>query len=389
MQVAGLREADLALSDINRIVLERSEGNTKLLFDHGRGGPLTAAQAARALVGHLQFVPGGLVKALRTSGSRGSASSLLMVAPVGQTLRETFSLSLLAQSPDDYSKDLPPWETVEPSIDALAAGESEVPVGPVQRYTWLSRAVLLGKSEDGMVRDILYAEGRALQDGPVPDPMAVTLSTPRGPFAMKLDVDRALWRDLDALVGDARGRPPLVIENAVSILANIGSYDPIDLMSGGLLADKAKLEMWRLEERRISPKVLGLSGEMTATVCNALGLAEKTGAALDSAIFQLAHEWLQRSMPPRKDDVRALFTQLGAMPGFWHRLEPVFWNFVQELEAAQTDEPFERWQSSVKDAVRHTWAAATMRLGASGRALEVAAKSEKFLWRALAASSSA
>ena len=84
-----------------------------------------------------------------------------------------------------------------------------------------------------------------------------------------------------------------------------------------------------------------------------------------------------------------MVTQLSAMPGFWHRLEPVFWNFVQELEETDTDEPFKRWQSSVKDAVRHTWATATMRLGASGRALEVAARSEKFLWRALAASSSA
>ena len=383
LQVAGLESAKLKPVPWTRLAPDRASGSERLLWDHSlHTAPeaITPAQAAVALVAHLQFTPGGLIRALRSSGEQGPACGLLLTVPMGSTLQETLALSLVPQSPGDHRSDLASWEKPAPTIEALKTKMSatEVPMGPADRYTWLSRALLF--SPGTSITHLFYGAGLAPADSPMPDPMSATVNGKKGPFPLKLREDRAMWRDFHALTVNNSSVRPETVRTADEIREIQGEYDPIMFLAGGLLPDQAKIVLWRLEERRISPRLLTAQGNAVRVANDILKLAESTGRQMQKALFALCSTWLQNGgeRSPAGSDVSSLLKSTQAMPHYWAVLEPEFWKLMDQLgQDEDGHQVLEDWRTTLRQAVDQAWDQAKSSLGDDGRALLAAGRSSK------------
>ena len=370
-----------------RLAPDRASGSERLLWDHSlHASPeaITPARAAVTLVAHLQFTPGGLTQALRSSGEQGPACGLLLTLPMGNTLQETLALSLVPQTPGDHEQDQASWEKAPPIIEDLKKKESAVrsPKGPADRYTWLSRALLLQPGTS--VTHLFYGAGLAPADSPKPDPMAATVTGKKGPFPLKIREDRAMWRDFHALTVDESSVQPETIRTAAEIRSIQEDYDPITLLAGGLLPDQAKIVLWRLEERRVSPRLLAAQEDAAGIANKALKSAESAGVQLRKAVFALCSAWLQNGgeRSSAKVDVSNLLNSTQVMAHYWAALEPEFWKLVDQLGQGQdSHQALEEWRETLEGVVRRRWKQAKDSLGADGRALAAAGRSSKALVR--------
>ena len=391
LQTPALVDAGLSPRPWMVLVPDRAAGATPVFWDHSLDAEpelITPAAAALALVAHQQFTPGGLVRALRTSGSRGAACGLLVVIPTGQTLQQTLALALVPQTTTDHQLDLPAWEQSAPELDALRQPAAYVPAGPAQRYTHLSRAVLLQPGD--AISHLLYGEGAVMADSPVPDPMAAVINGRQGPMPLVLRESRVMWRDFQALTGAEGSKPPETVLHATAVCMARGQFDPINLLAGGLLTDQAKVVLWRLEQRQVSPALLS-QGNAISTAQNALERAEKTGELLNKALWTLCSSWLSKGsagFSPDKGTVANLRDSIQPMPRFWGTLEPAFWSLIHQLgNGIDHDEALLSWSVTLKAAVLATWEQSCNGLGRDGRALAAAALSAGSLARALAVAS--
>jgi len=259
MQVAALGDAPETKEKKKpwtQIALDAAHGNTPLVFDHAVDdlpGEIPAASACRRLLGTLQFTPGGLVKALRSSDKAGALANTAAVLPIGSNLCETIILGLHRPSAIGID-DCPAWEK-PPATTATLRGTPTFSTGPNDRYTRISRAALLLPEESlgGNVRYIRFAVGVALEeDANGPDPMACCRFNKEGkPIRVSFTEGRSIWRELPALVPDPSGKfnlPPSILESATNVFDLLGKLDtPVQVLVAGLASDQAKLLRWRAE----------------------------------------------------------------------------------------------------------------------------------------------
>jgi len=383
LQVVALRDADLKPSPWTRLALECSSGATRMIWDHSidaNPSPKTFGEMARLLVAHLQFTPGGLVKALRTSGSRGPAAGLLLMLPAGESLHETLALSLVTQTIEDYDADLPAWERPPLDLAALSKPQDTPLEGPAHRYTLLSRAVLL-QTETDKVSWIRYAEGVVANDAnsPAADPMAAVISGKKGPMPLLLSEHKGFWRDFQALAGSGGATAAASVNHAIAVRGANGETRPIEMLAGGLLPDQAKIILWRLEERRIAPAVLRQNNMITAME-KALELAETTGSSLGKALYELYSEWVKNGSEKEPDTnaVRGVRDSIQAVTNYWGLLEGAFWSLVHAIgDGVDTEKALDEWRGKLRESVQLTWNQATTALGFDGRALAAAARSSQ------------
>lgn len=389
MQVAALRGSPLKPRPWSLIALERSSGNAKLLFDRtldDRPGAVTPGEAALDLVAFLQFTAGGLVKAFRTSATRGPANNLACLIAEGDSLAETLALNLVPQTASAFDLDAPPWEGPEPTVNDLQAGQSRIPQGPAQRYAWLSRAVLL-QPREGAVGTLLLSEGIDLADSPVPDPMSALVAGKDSLYPVRLSETRAFWRDFHAIRPGQGSHPALTLETAIGVRSALGkSSRTLRIVCGGLLADKAKLVLWRLESHVIPGAVLSAGAAAAGTVRPASERVEEVGRALHFALQDLCAAWLKggSDRSPDKGAVSAAASALQIEPLFWQRLESRYWSFIATLGTTQeTDAALNEWEREVIAQAKQAWAEAVSRLGGRARAVAAAAQAGVTLSRVL------
>lgn len=141
------------------LVSDASSGNNVPLFSASRDdspSPLTPAQAARWLLHVQAWDTAGIktgakedprAKAGKTTGNHtGPLGDLGVVVPAGNTLKETLLFNLLVLDGELTSRgDLPVWERGPLS----AEWSTRVPVGLLDRYTWVARRVRLVPEDDG------------------------------------------------------------------------------------------------------------------------------------------------------------------------------------------------------------------------------------------------
>ncbi len=378
LQVPALIEAQLNPSPWTRLAHDRASGAARMIWDHSiddHPQPQPLALMARLLVAHLQFTPGSLVKALRTSAVRGPACSLLLMLPVGDNLQETLALNLCTQSKQRYASDLPTWERPPLVLEELRQPRDVVIEGPAHRYTFLSRAVLLLPDDDG-ISTLFYAEGLKTSEDTTPekDLMSATIAIKKGTMALLLSEQKAFWRDFPALNGSKGCTAAEVVNHAIALREELGQNPRLNLLAGGMLCDQAKIVFWRLEQRQLSAAVLRKQGLITAAD-RALELAEETGSSLNQSVYGLCSAWLKRGgdKDPDPKDVRALQGSLQAASLFWGALEPAFWLFIQHLaDSNAPDTCLMEWRGQLRDAVRGAWDHALRSLGMDSRALAAA-----------------
>ena len=388
LQYSGLADAGALPKPWTILSPDRASGSNRVFWDHSTDSeihPITPAEAAIALVAHLQFAPCGLVKFLRTSASASPCTGSLLVIPTGNTLQETLALSLVEQTAAEYEIDLPTWEAPLPPIRELEKPTPIIIAGPAQRYTFMPRMVELLPAE--MITHVLYAPGLSPAESPIPDPMAAVVTSSKGKqIPLMLNESKAMWRDFHALIGAKGSHPPETVRNAQSIQGQRGNYQPIGLTAGGLITDKAKFLAWRLEFRNINPMILSQNNAISV-VEEVLEIANSTGQLMRKAMWSLFSNWLSHNgtgNSPDKNSVRGMLTSTQVMTHFWSSLESDFWTIVNHLGCgADGEQILSNWKKSLSACVRQSWSQANECLGRDGRALIAAAQSAGALSRTL------
>lgn len=364
-----------------QIALASANGNTPVVFDHAHDAAPTAIRPASAiatLLGFLQFTPGGLVKTLRDADKAGALVNTAAVLPVGQTLARTLCLALHASLRADAEPDLPSWEREPPTIAALR-GDQLLATGPNDRYTRLSRAVLLRREESGVIRWLHFAAGLALGEDPnAPDPMASFRAGSNGLVRLTFNEGRALWRDLPALVPNAGAgsQAAAVVQGAAALHRELNPFEAVHqpLLVAGLASDQAKLLRWRMEQIAL-PSALLLEPD------KALHLRERVAVAdaLFGELKRLAIGMLAETMPePNHKDTRSRARSLvesGPLAASYFASAERTLPELLRLIGEGHPEPAEMlWRQALRQAAEQAWQQLLQELGSSIRALRADAR---------------
>ncbi|MEO4045672.1 type I-E CRISPR-associated protein Cse1/CasA [Pseudomonas sp. CAU 1711] len=384
MQVAALACAEETRDKRKpwtQIALASANGNTPVVFDHAYDAAPAAIHPANAiatLLGFLQFTPGGLVKTLRDADKAGALVNTAAVLPVGQTLARTLCLALHASPRADAEPDLPSWEREPPAIAALR-GDPLLASGPNDRYTRLSRAVLLCPEEGGVIRWLHFAAGLALGEDPnAPDPMASFRAGSNGLVRLTFNEGRALWRDLPALVPNAGAgsQAAAVVQGAVALHRELNPFETVHqpLLVAGLASDQAKLLRWRMEQIAL-PSALLLEPD------KALHLRERVAAAdeLFGELKRLATGMLAETLPdPASKDTRSRARSLvesGPLAAsYFATAERALPELLRLIGEGQPEQAEALWRQALRQAAELAWQPLLQGLGGSARALRADAR---------------
>lgn len=381
MQVAALATAEETRDKQKpwtQISLASANGNTPVVFDHSCDVAPTSiapALALRTLLGFLQFTPGGLVKTLRDSDKAGPLANTAAALPVGTSLQQTLCLAL---HPASAQEDLPSWERA-PIQRRDLLGEPTLATGANDRYTRLSRAVLLQEADEGLVQSLRFAAGVALGDDPnAPDPMASYRAGSNNLVRLSFTEGRALWRDLPALVPDAEGKacqPASVLGWAANLHPYLGAlHIEQPLLIAGLASDQAKLLRWRCEQISL-PAVLLADPQAAGFLRSEVRRAE----SLHEQVRTLATGVLADTMPdPRSKDTRAraraVLDTSAAAATFFATAERALPALLQRIGEGDGEGANCYWSASLLQAAESFWEILRHNLGQSPLALRAEAR---------------
>lgn len=384
MQVAALAIADETCDKRKpwtQIALASANGNTPVVFDHAYDADPAAIRPASAiatLLGFLQFTPGGLVKTLRDADKAGALVNTAAVLPVGQSLARTLCLALHASPRANTEPDLPSWEREPPGIVALR-GDPLLASGPNDRYTRLSRAVLLCREESGAIRWLHFAAGLALgEDLNTPDPMASFRVGSNGLVRLTFNEGRALWRDLSALVPNAGmgSQAAAVVQGAAVLHRELSPFEAAHqpLLVAGLASDQAKLLRWRMEQ-------VALPSSLLLDPDKALHLRERVVAAdeLFGELKRLATGMLAETMPEaqHKDTrsrARSLVESGPLATCYFAAAERALPELLRLIGEGQPEPAEALWRQALRQAAELAWQQLLQGLGGSARALRADAR---------------
>jgi CRISPR system Cascade subunit CasA len=396
MQVAALAEAEETREKLKartQVALEGANGNTPVVFDHSQDEAPSAvsfALACRNLLGFLQFTPGGLVKTMRDSDKAGALANTAAVMPTGANLSETLMLGL---HPFDARRldDLPSWERPLPTIAMLRA-DPTLASGPNDRYTRLSRAVLLSPDSNdagaaNQVRQLRFAAGLALGDDPnAPDPMACYRINKEGKaIRISFSEGRAIWRDLPSLVPDpskSSDIPAAILGWAANLYSTLGQWDtPIQIVTAGLASNQAKLLRWRAERIEL-PQALLTQTDAALLLRQQVRLAESLYARLRSLLAKM----IAASMPFSGDKTRSKSSQdkrsieekyidaSATEAVFFSAAERALPGLMQQIAAGDFDGADRDWKATLAEAAKQSWTATRRSLGDSPAVLRADAR---------------
>jgi CRISPR system Cascade subunit CasA len=372
LQVADLPDKDPL--PWTKLLPERASGNNPTLFDHSTDQdppPLAYPGAARALLVHHAFTPGGLLRRLGVTSAKGGplAGAAAFVA-VGRTLRETLLLNLAPYEPqgDQALWERPPLRTAD-----LEGYRTAWPLSGVARvYLWPARGVRL-LDEGGGVRRVAYGPGVRPEGVAFRDPMVAYRQARGGFLPLRLSVERSFWRDLGALLPGAGGSWPAVLEHAGALEREGGGLLPTRarLRVLGQVADQAKILDVRREVYPLPPSLLTPGG--LSDLDFALQRAEKAREGLRGLAYRLARDVLGDKDP---EELRRFARSLPLEPLYWHGLDLAFPGFLDRLEEGGA-RAF--WKEALARAVREAWEATRLFVGTEGRHLKALAQGERAL----------
>lgn len=426
-QEHGLLKAGITAHPVVALSPElASEGNSALLFDHGRDEAFVPARAARVLVAYQTFALGGTVTRTPGSPNPSAAAAPVAVAAVfrvrGRSLFESLLANLHRYDPANgvpvagATVDRPAWERERPPD-----GSTRQPTGYLDMLTWQSRRVELAMPENGLVREVVILSGdrlpadrslAALEPTMLAFVPAQAGSRADGLREMRLSRTRALWRDSTAIVGATRESGHARRPGVVGWIAEVAAGDPaipggmgiVPLAAAGLVADQAKTVLWRRETLPVPAAALR-DPAVAEQLADALRWAERVGGMLGDGDVVAEARPLPRPMArlaitllgtaARKPDpktVRTFVEASGAARRYWAALGTPFGEFVEGLAAADMvagpaaarAEAAHRWRAALRSAARDAFTRASSAFGRSPRALLAVADAERALAAGLA-----
>jgi len=358
--------------------LPSASGNAPSVFDHSvdaSPSEISAEEAARVLVGFLQFTPGGLVKAFHGSDKAGPLANTAAVVALGESLAQTLVLNLHPSLSREAVADLPAWEKAPLKKSDLMA-KPEFATGPNDRYSRQSRAVLLEEIPGGQVRWIRFAEGRAMEETPsAPDPMASFRAGNDKLIRLTFGEGRSVWRDLPALMPSGTGhtQAAAVLQWALSLREKLGDDDGYQrFLVAGVASDQAKVLRWRSEQLRL-PLHLLENPDAIRVLRELISQAEELHYALKKLLVGMLLETLPS---PEHGDTRkrarAMFENGSCSMAYFSFLEKSFARLPEVCQVPEKAESY--WATSLRGAAREMWACALRELGSQPKSLRAAAR---------------
>lgn len=385
MQVAALADAEETrdkLKPWTKIALGRAAGDSPVVFDHNVDtdpSQISANEAIRNLLGYLQFVPGGLIKVLRTSDNAGPLANCAAVLPSGVNLCQSIALAL--HPPTKTDSDTPAWEKTPPTIASLCE-PATLASGYVDCYTRQTRAILLKFDAETphFVRWVYLAAGLAIRDDAnAPDPMTPIRLSKTGPIPLRLSEGRALWRDLATLMPNPTNDtlPAGVLGWAANLLQAAELFDSdLPVIVAGVCQDPrkaAKTVRWRNERYRLPASTL-LDVEVAQEVRSRLHDAND----LFESIELIAADMLAKTMPDSlsKDTRSRARASLHTGPfatAYFSNAERGLPSLLHFIARGELDAAHAQWCASLLRASQLAWDAARGMLGQSAAALRAEA----------------
>ncbi|MDA0564155.1 type I-E CRISPR-associated protein Cse1/CasA [Streptomonospora sp. S1-112] len=329
-------------SGVNKLVWGRVAGNTQMWLSHdsdARPRPVPAAEAAWHLIAWLYYGPSGMStpRVVGDTSARnttaGPLRSTISYHPMGDTLLETLLLGVPVC--DDGPGGPAPWERTD-LPDPL--GLPEAPTGLMRLLCGRFRhALLLTPSADGSeVIDARITWAWRQPHAPAEDPYLIYQHSKKGDrYARRADADRAIWRDVDAMLREKPGhngeRRPVVIDNLAELAESTAFGERLDRIRVRALGfDQEGQARDRQYVAAATPRVLCFLKERQHDRFTRIGAlvsnAEEVGANLRKALTRAWRDIVKSSDAP----VPWLATGLAR---YWSQAERRFW------EAARAEQP--------------------------------------------------
>lgn len=318
-------------SGLNKLVFPRPSGNNHAWWQHTRdeqSAPIGPVEALWWMLAQLYYGASGQCTPRTVDGRRfgnayaGPLRSAVSFHPVGRTLFESLVLGIPAPSDEDDNEDAW-WETEIP--DPLdPSGQQMRGTGSLLTGRF-SHAVLLVWADDGAhVTDAYLTWGRRAPVEAV-DPYVIrNFSQQHTAYNRPASADRALWRDLDALLleGSDGTQPPRVFQSLDGVQAEYRTA--LRVRAFGFDQDGQATD--RQYFTAISPpsfKLVEPEAAQRVRACRvaAENVARRLGFAARTAWFESASSL---AAPP--DKTRSGPWAGRALRAYWPEAEKIFWD---------------------------------------------------------------
>jgi CRISPR system Cascade subunit CasA len=328
---------------VNKLVFGRPEGNNLAwLSPHTDTDPrpVPSDQALWHLLIHHFYGASGLCSARTVGGRRltktvaGPLRSALSFHPLGRTLFETL-LAGVPKPADDWPEqaDHCPWE--EPSLPDPLAGPAAV-TWPGRLLTGRSvHALLLLPSADGRQVTDAFVSAAAVTKLPAVDPFLIHHVDTGKPASRRhrprrADADRALWRDLDALLlaGDetAAVRRPEAFAALNDLPGEVRGGLRVRVHGFDQEGRTANRTWYTALTPPIWPWMQEHDPDSAERVAACRIAAEEVGALLQQVCRQAVRALAGAARPPRR--LPSWATRASA--AYWPRAERVFWRLLEQ-----------------------------------------------------------
>ncbi len=368
---------------------EIASGNNPTLFSHAYDDnptPVGYAEAARHLVAHQSFAPGGLIRRLGvTSAVDAPLARAAVFIPQGANLFESLVYSLVPYTPegDEPIWEAPPVQAKELLADARKRPGKKLPFeGRTRVYTWLSRGIRL-IPERGYVRFMGYGPGIDPLEPELyhHDPHVAYRSDRDRLLPVRLREDRAFWRDFTALYPEeGSGIPPAALDAAAWLKMQAANGKPVALSVYGQVTDQSKVLEIRREHYPLPTRQE--RGTLRIALQTALERVEETADCLRKGARVMASRLLSPERTPDPGEVRALVESFPLLPLFYQRLGGEFPRFLVELDG-DLESAHGLWREAITRAQREAWQETRNAIGTEARALKALQEGERALLRCL------
>lgn len=344
---------------VNKLVTTRPSGSNHSWFQHSvdsRPAPLASADALLHLLVWRYYGPSGRCSA-RTVGGRKEANSTagplrsaLSYHPLGGNLFETLLAGVV--EPDPYARpeaDLCPWERDEPpnplSIKNVVTGQLSGLTARAQH------ALLLVPDDTGeQVRDayITWAfRDRIPRDD---DFLIWQISQAGNPYARYADADRALWRDLDALLlSEVPGQPETRRPRVFATAAELG-FDDLRVQALGIEQEGQAKDTQLVSSS--TPPVLSLAEEKDPRAARLVATLRISGESAGSRLSRATKQaWAVFSNARKLEDCA---WSRDAAARYWPAAEAEFWQRLAERRFDGTARSFRQLAERAYDEVTRT-----------------------------------
>lgn len=331
-------------SGVNKLVFDRPAGNTQVWFGHHTDADpaaLAPGEAAWYLIAQLYYGASGRCSSREVAGQKfansnaGPLRGAMSYHPLGENLFESLVVGVPSQvSGQDEGPDLCPWERDELPEPLGVPWEMSWPCGALTSRA--RHAVLLVPDATGAaVTDAYVTWAWRLPGASVRDPYVVHRQNKEGGwYQLPADGSRALWRDVDSLLGgtsEVQSHRPDIMTTAVDLELD-GRVRAYGFDQDG----QAKDRQWFTA---VTPPILGWLRERDPATAHGVAALTRSAESVGRRVgFVLRQAWREAV---NVKDREGPWARVGEAY-YWSRAEAVFWEHVKDGRFSEGGRSFAR-----------------------------------------------